>query len=160
MGQHAPNPPLIPAPKTSRILSPITPHRRPAGEQWWGGPGGDFAFSHRLHASVATGRATPRTGQFQNRRPEAVFVSLKLKLRGESRLGVRRLFDNRVTGGASARADLSNASMGCTNFRQVVDLSRKMRDINTRLRKALHSQARGRGSITRPEGRLAVGDTG
>jgi len=39
----------------------------------------------------------------KNRHPEAAIVSLFNFTRGESRLGVRPIFDNRSTGGACAR---------------------------------------------------------
>src|SRR5690606_802036 len=35
---------LLPVPQTSRIMEPITPHGRPAGEQWWGVPGGSSSL--------------------------------------------------------------------------------------------------------------------
>src|SRR5690554_3922580 len=49
---------LVPAGKTGRILMPITPHGRPAGEQWRGEPGVAFACRTGSRPAVR-GRATP-----------------------------------------------------------------------------------------------------
>src|SRR5690554_3751153 len=49
---------VVPGPRTARILLPITPHGRPAGEQWRGEPG--VVFACRTGSSPAVrGRATP-----------------------------------------------------------------------------------------------------
>jgi hypothetical protein len=85
-------PKLIPAPKSSRILHAITPHGRPAGERWWGEPGGGFA-SPTGPSAAPSGRTNllrvPHCSK--NRHPEAASVSCFYLLRGESRLGVRSL---------------------------------------------------------------------
>src|SRR5690554_961338 len=63
---------LVPGPLNARILLPITPHGRPAGEQWRGEPG--VVFACRTGSSPAVwGRAIPVPPySSKNRRPEAV----------------------------------------------------------------------------------------
>jgi hypothetical protein len=84
-------PPIPPA------YSPHQPTRRPAGEQWWGESGVAFACCAGS-SSAATGRASPArdSGLLQKPAPRGVLRLIFYYLRGESRLGVRSFFDNRI----------------------------------------------------------------
>ena len=85
----APSIPLIPARSPRAILLPITPHGRPAGEQWWGGPGGGFASSTGSKSALRQDERSLEPDSSKNRCPEAKTVSFFKLTRGGCRLGVR-----------------------------------------------------------------------
>ena len=86
---------LIPAPPNLPHTMPITPHGRPAGEQWRGGPGGGFASSTGSKSWLRQGERPLGPDSSKNRRPEAAIVSLFKLLRGDCRFGVRPSSHNR-----------------------------------------------------------------
>jgi hypothetical protein len=105
---------LIPRPETVRILFPITPHGRPAGEQWRGEPGGGFASptgSSPDGSVCATGPCCSKNRHSGTACVSFLFYSEASAVSGSARLLLgnaeslpswRAPIDNRSSGGACA----------------------------------------------------------
>jgi hypothetical protein len=109
---------------------PITPHGRPAGEQWRGEPGGGFASPTGSKFRLRQGERPLEPDSSKNRRPGTVFVSYSINHEAKPsrgplaatlacprcHLGSRSLSDNRIAGGVFARLYAAESPRPCPDF--------------------------------------------